>query len=119
MSAARVGMMRFDQADVVEEKFVAAGRAELAAFFEEDANFRRGAVVVVGQDLDDDRHLVRRVAFENDVLHHELIVANARAFLDGALDHVARHAGFARFVDHGRKPRVSRQVRRRRASRRP
>ena len=96
--------MRFDQADVVEEKLVAARSAELAAFLEEDANLRRGAVVVVGQDLDDDRHLVRRVTFENDMLHHELVVADARAFLDGALDHVARHAGFARLVHDGRKP---------------
>ena len=73
--------MRFDQADVVEEKFVAAGSAELAAFFEQDANFRCGAIVVVGQDLDDDRHLVRRVALENDMLHDEFVGANARAFL--------------------------------------
>ena len=104
MSAAGIGMVRFDQADVVEEKLVAAGSAELAAFLEEHANFRRGAVVVVGQDLDDDRHLVRRVTFEDDMLHDEFVVADARAFLDRALDHVARHAGFARFVDHGREP---------------
>ena len=104
---ARIGMMRLDEADVIEEKFVAAGRAELAAFLEEDADFRRGAVVVVGQHLDDDRHFVRRVALEDDVLQDEFLVADAGAFLDGALDDVAGDARLARLF-HGRgEPRIS------------
>ena len=40
--------------------------------------------------FDDHRHLVRRVTLEDDVLHHQLFAADARAFLDRALDHVAR-----------------------------
>src|SRR5256885_16395434 len=52
----RIGMMRVDEADVIEEKLIAAGRAELAAFFEQDADLGRSAVVVVGQDLDNDWH---------------------------------------------------------------
>src|SRR5450432_2610379 len=38
----RVCMMRFDQANVIEEKLVTAGTTELAALLEEHANFRRG-----------------------------------------------------------------------------
>ena len=100
-----VGMMRLDEADVVEEKLVAAGVAELA-FLEQHADLRRGAVHVVGVDLDDDRHLVRRVALEHDVLHDELFVADARAFLDGALDDVAGDAFLPRLFDGGEEPGV-------------
>src|SRR5436190_11465499 len=99
-----IGVMGFDQADVIEKELVAAGRAELTAFLEEHANLWRGAVVVVGQDLDDNRHLVRGVALENDMFHDELVVADARAFLDRALDHIARDAGFARLIDDGGEP---------------
>ncbi len=102
----RVRMMRFDQADVVKEELVAAGSADLAAFLKEHANFRSGAVVVVGQDLDDYRHLVRRVTFEDDMFHHQFVVADTRAFFHRAFNYIARDAGFARFVDHGREPRI-------------
>ena len=74
---AGVGVMRFHEADVIEEKLVAARRAELAAL-EEDANLGRGAVFVVGQNFDDDRHLVRRVAFEDDVLEREFFGRRCR-----------------------------------------
>ena len=43
---AGVGMMRLDEADVIEKKLVAAGVAELA-LLEQHADFRRGAVHVV------------------------------------------------------------------------
>jgi hypothetical protein len=99
-----VCMMRFDQADVIEEKLVTAGRAELAALLEKDANFRSGPVVVVGQDLNYHRHLVRRVTFEDNMFHHEFVVADPGTFFDRALDHIAGNAGFTRFVDHGREP---------------
>src|SRR5688500_11885310 len=55
-----VRVMGFDQTDVIEEKLVAARRAELASFLEEDANLGSGPVVIVGEDLDDDRYLMRR-----------------------------------------------------------
>src|SRR6185503_9532041 len=89
----------------------ASWSAELPAFLEEDANLRRGPVVVVGQDFDNDRHLVRRVTFENDMLHDELVVADARPFFDGALDDVARNAGPARLIHDGRQAGVSRRLR--------
>ena len=117
-SAAGVGVVGLDQADVVEEEFVAARRAELA-LAEEHADFRGGAVVVVGDHLDDDRHLVRRVALESDVLHDQLLVADARALFDGALDDVAGHAFLARLFDGGEQARVQRRVRAAHAWRRP
>ena len=103
---AGIGMMRFDQADVVEEELVAAGRAELAPFLKRTRISGAVRLLLSVKHLDDDRHLVRRVAFEDDVLHHQFVVADARAFLDGAFDDVARHAGLARLFDRGRKPRI-------------
>ena len=73
---------------MIEKKLVTAGRAKLPALLEEDADFRRGAVVIVGQDLDDNRHLVGRVTFKDDVLHHHFFAADACALLDRALDHI-------------------------------
>ena len=91
----RPGVMRLGQAHVIEEKLVAPGDAELP-FFEEHAHFRRGAVHVVGQRFHDDRHLVRRVALEDHVVHDQLFAADARAFFDRALDDVAGDALLAR-----------------------
>ena len=68
---ARVGMVRLDDPGVVEEELVAAGVAELA-FAKNVADLRRGAVHVIGVDLHDDRDLVRSVAFEDHMLHHQL-----------------------------------------------
>ena len=70
-------VMRLGEADVIEEKFVAARDAELP-FLEKHAHLRRGAVHVVGERFDDDRHLVRRVALEDHVLQHQLFAADAR-----------------------------------------
>ena len=98
--------MRLDEADVVEQEFVAAGGAELA-LLEEHADFGRGAVHVVGEHLDDDRHLVRRVALEDNVLHDQLFAADARALFYGAFDeHVARNAFLARLLGRGEEARV-------------
>jgi hypothetical protein len=55
-------------------------------------DFRRGAVHVVGVNLDNDRHVVRRAALIDDVIHDELFAADARALVDGALDGVLRDA---------------------------
>ena len=81
-------------------------RAELAAL-EEDANLRRGAVLVVGLHFNDHGHFVRRVAFENDLLQLQFFAANSRAFFDCALDHVARDALFARFFNDRGEARVA------------
>ena len=105
----RIGMMRLDQTDVVEEKLVAPRRAELAAL-EEDANLRRGAVLVVGLHLHDHRHLVRRVAFEDDLFQLQFLAADARTFFDRALDHVARDALLARLFDDRGETRIPRRI---------
>lgn len=105
----RDGMMGFDQADVIEKEFVAAGAAE-DAFFKHHAHFGRGALVVIGVNLDDDGDFVGRVAFKDDVFEDHFIVADAGAFFDGALDDVTGDAGFFSFFDGGEKPRVARRI---------
>ncbi len=92
----------FDETHMIEQKFVAACDAELA-FFEEHADFRRGAVVVIRQDFHDDRHLVRRIAFKGEVLQHQFFAAGACAFFDRALDVVAGHALASRFFHRSEK----------------
>ena len=87
----RIGMIGFNEADMVEEKFIAARRAQLA-LLEQHADFRRGAVHVVGINLNDDGHVMRRAAFIGDMLHNHLFVADARALVDGALDGLLWHA---------------------------
>ena len=94
--AVGVGVGGFDDAEVVEEEGDAAGLAE-GAGLEEVADFRRGAVAVVGQALDDDRHLVRGEAFVGDQLEVDLLVGLAGALLDGALDGVAIDEAFLAF----------------------
>src|ERR1035437_6315857 len=90
-----VGVVRLDEADVLEEKLVAAGLAEHAPL-EKVADLGRGALMIVGVDFDNDGHLMRRVALEYDVLHRGLFAADAGALGDGALDGVA---GQARLLD--------------------
>lgn len=97
--------VRFNQADVVEEKLVAARGAELA-FFEKHADFRRGAVGIVGEGLDHDRNFVRRVALEGDVFQRAFVPARARALGDGPLDGVLRHAFLARLLQRRGQPRI-------------
>ena len=106
----RAGMMGFHEADMIEQKLVAPRRPELARFFEEAPDFGCGAVVVVGQDLDNDRDLVRRIAFEDQVIEHELVGPDTTAFLDGAFDYVAAHALPARLLACGKEPRIAGRV---------
>ena len=106
----RVRMMRLDEANVVEQKFITARCGELA-FFKKHADFRRGAVHIIRINLNNDGHVVRRAAFIDDVIHDKFFVADARAFIDGALDGVFRHAFFFRFFNGGEKPRIRGNVR--------
>jgi len=91
-----VRMMRFDQAHVVKQKLVAAAGGQLA-LFEQHADFRRGAVHVIGINLHDHRHVMRRAAFIRDVLHDHLLAADAGALVDGALDGVLVTLSFSLF----------------------
>jgi len=105
-----VGRVRLDEADMVEKELVAVGRAE-HALLEEHADFRRGAVHVVGVNLNDDRHVMRRAAFIGDVLHDHLFVADARALVDGALDGVFRDAFLLGLFNGGEQARIHRGIR--------
>ena len=106
----RIGMMRFDEADVVEQKFIAAGGGELA-LLEQHADFRRGSVHVVRINLNDDRHVVRRAALIRDVFHDEFFAADARALVDGALDGILGHAFLLGLFHGGEEARVHRGIR--------
>jgi hypothetical protein len=106
----RDGMMGFDETNVFEEEFVAAGAAEDAAL-KHDAHLGRGALVIVGVDLDYDGHFVRRVAFEYDVFEDHLVVANTGTLFDGALNHVAGDAGLFGFFDGGKEAGVGAEIR--------
>ena len=65
--AVRVRVRGFDDAEVIEEKRDAAGLAERTGL-EQIADFRRGAIAIVGQAFHDDGHFVRREAFIDDRL---------------------------------------------------
>ena len=103
-------MIGLDDTAVVEEEAHAAGLAE-GAGLEKIADFRRGAVPVVGETLDDDGHLVRREALIDDRLVGDLFVGLAGAFLDGALDGVPVHGGLLGLLDGGGQARVRVRVR--------
>ena len=104
-----VRVVGFDDAHMVEEKLVRARAAE-DAFLEEHAHLGRRALVIVRHHFDDERHFVRCVAFEDDVLEHEFIVADTGALFDRALDHITRHALLPGFLHRGKEPGVRRHI---------
>lgn len=93
-----IGVVGFHDAGVVEQELVGFWGTELT-FFEENADFGGGTVVVVGEAFDDDWHLVGGVSVEANGIHHEFVVTDAGAFLDGAFDDVAGDGFFAGFFD--------------------
>ena len=66
--------------------------------------------MIVGVHFDNDRHFVRRVTFEDHVLHGGFIASGAGAFRDRAFNYVARHAGFARFLNRSKEARVTGRI---------
>ena len=102
--------VRLDEAHVLKQKLVAPRRTELA-LFEKHPDLRRRAVVVVREHLHDQRDLVRRVALENDVLHHHLLIADARALFDRPLNGVARHGIPPRLFHGCEQPRIGIRIR--------
>ncbi len=84
---------------LVEDIGDAAGRAQTAAAFLEDfADFAGGAVAVVGEDVEHDRHTVRAVPFVDDLFITDAFEF-AATFLDGVLDRVLGHVRRFGFVD--------------------
>ena len=105
----RDGVVGFDESDVLEEKLVTAAAAEDAAL-EKDPHLGRGALVVVGINLDDNGDFVRGVTFEDDVLEDQFFVTDAGALFDGPLDHVAGDAGLFGFFDGGEESGVGPEI---------
>ena len=100
----------FDQPDMIEQELVAARSPELP-LFEEHADFRCGAVVVVGHGLHDDRHLVRGIALESHVLERGLVTARACALGDGPFDDVLGYTFLACLFQRRSEPRIRRRIR--------
>ena len=85
-----------NQTDVVEKEFVAAGGSQLA-LFEKDPNLWGGAVVIIGEDLSDDRDFVRGVTFEGNVFEGDFFSACSGPLGNSPLDGVSRDAFLAGF----------------------
>ena len=90
---------------MIEEKRHAAGRAHRTAL-EQIADFRRGAVAIVRQALDDHRHFVRGETFIDDRFNRHFFTGQARAFFDGALDGLPIDGGFFGLFNGGGQARV-------------
>jgi hypothetical protein len=97
-----------DHAARLEQVGDAAGLAHVAAVLGEDvADVARGAVAVVGRDLDQQRHAGRTVALVLGLLVVRTLDL-AGAALDGALDIGRRHVDGLRGRDRGAQARIGR-----------
>ena len=98
-----IGMGGLDDPEAIEEERHAAGLAQLS-ILEEMADLGSGPVPVVGQALDDHRHLVGSEAFIQHGLEIHLLIQETGALLDGALDGVLVDAGLLGLFNGGRQP---------------
>ncbi len=97
--------VELDDSDAVEQERHRPGLGEMpAAFRERGAHVGGGAVAVVGEHLDDDRHPARPIALVADLLVS--VGVAALGFLDRALDVVLGHVLGARGQNGGAQPRV-------------
>jgi hypothetical protein len=104
------GTIGLDQSNMIEQKFIAAGRSKLARF-EERANFWRRAILIIGEYFDDYRNFVGRVTFEDDGVQNEFVVTNSGPFLNRALDYVTSNTRLSRLFHDGRESGISAGVR--------
>ena len=96
-----------DHAALLEQVRDRPGLAERPAVLAEDvAHLGAGAVAVVGERLDQDRHAAGPVALVHDRLDRVGVRALARALGDRALDVVLGHRGVARLLDRVGQRRV-------------
>ena len=101
----RIGMGGLDHAEVVEEEGHTARLAKRAGL-EQVADFRCGAVPVVGQTFDDYGHLVGRKTFIDHGFVIDLFTVKTGAFSDGAFNGVPINGGLFRFLDGDEEARV-------------
>ena len=102
-----LGLLDDDVALLVEHPGDAVLGAEVAAVLAEHVpDLADGAVLVVGQRLDDQRRAARTVAFVGDLLVRDAGQL-AGAALDRALDVVGRHVDRLRLGHDGAQPRVT------------
>ena len=87
---------------MVEEELVAPRRTELA-LFKQHPQFGRGSVIVVRENLDNERHFVGRVAFESNLFENQFFFPKTRAFFNGALDDVTGDGISARLFNGSEK----------------
>jgi len=104
-----VGVVRFDETYMVEQKLVAVGGTENAGL-EKVTDFGGGALVIVGIDFDNDGYLVRRVAFEHQVLEGGLVSARSGALGDGALDGFTSDVGLACLFQDSEEPCIAGRI---------
>ena len=92
-------MVSLDEADVLEEKLVAAGLTE-HALLEKIPDLGGGAVAIVGEHTDQDGDAAGRVPLVGDLLVR-LTGQLSGALLDSALDVVLGHVRFFGRLDGG------------------
>jgi hypothetical protein len=78
--------------------------------FEQVANLWRRPVPVIRKTFNNDRHFVRREPLIHNLLERDLFVRQPCAFLDRALDRVARHRTLARLLHRRCQTRVQIRV---------
>ena len=98
-----------DHADMGKIPGHRAGAAQLP-LPEQHAHFRGGAVDVVGQAFDHQRHLVRREAFIDDMLVMHRLAGQAGTFFDRPVQRFLGHGELARLLDDQPQARVRRRV---------
>jgi len=105
----RVRVVCLNQTDMIKKKFIAAGSSKLTGF-EQNPDFRGGPILIVCEDLDNQRDFVRRIAFKNNVVKNQLFIADSRSLFYGAFDHVAGNARLAGLFACSEQPRIARGV---------
>ena len=101
-----VGVVRFDETYMVEQKLVAVGGTQNTGL-EKVTDFGGCALVIVGIDFDNDGHLVGRIAFEHQVLEGRLVTACSGALGDGTLDGFTGDVGLARLFQDREEPSIA------------
>lgn len=98
--AVSVRMIPFDNPHMVKKEGNAAWLAQGAAL-ENPPDVGGGAVAVIGEALNDQRHFVRGESFISDQLVGDFFLGEAGAFFDCAFDRIAGDRGLSGLFDRG------------------